>query len=74
MAPAPDAEVYRKHDIRGTALIFNHKSFSMDYCSTRDGTEKDRDALEEVLKDLKFDVRTYDDLMYEEIMEVIDVG
>lgn len=46
----------------------------MDYCSTRDGTEKDRDALEEVLKDLKFDVRTYDDLMYEEIMEVIDVG
>ncbi|XP_057663915.1 caspase-1-like [Diorhabda carinulata] len=71
-APAPDSDVYKKYRRRGTAIIFNHKYFIND-CTTREGTEKDRDALENVLKELMFDVTVYEDLTCEEVSEVLHV-
>ncbi|KAJ8928117.1 hypothetical protein NQ314_019343 [Rhamnusium bicolor] len=72
-APHPEAEVYKKHEKRGIAIIFNQKTFSIRECSTRLGTDKDRDDLEDVLNHLKFDVKVYNDLTYDEIVEVLIV-
>ncbi|KAJ8945946.1 hypothetical protein NQ318_016774 [Aromia moschata] len=73
VGPRPDAECYKKHERRGIAIIFNQEKFYSPGCSTRLGTNKDRDDLEEVLNRLKFDVKVYNDLIYEEIIEVLEV-
>ncbi|KAJ8985556.1 hypothetical protein NQ317_019940 [Molorchus minor] len=73
IAPRPDADYYKKHKHRGIAIIFNQKVFSMKDCPTRLGTDKDRDDLKGILTMLKFDVKIYNDLTYDEIVEVLTV-
>ncbi|XP_050518888.1 caspase-like [Diabrotica virgifera virgifera] len=73
VAPPPEAEVYDKRKVKGTAIIFNHRTFTIDHVSTRDGTDLDRDALQNVLQELTFDVLVYDDLTLEKILEVLSV-
>lgn len=74
LLPPPDAEAYPRFKKKGSAIIFNHKSFSIDNCSTRQGTEKDRDDLARTLKDLRFDVEIYNDLTFREIIIILDKG
>lgn len=60
------------HYKRGHALIFNHYEF--DTQSARVGTQKDCDDVEEVLKQLQFDVEVYNDFKYGQICDVITEG
>lgn len=71
LAPPPESEVYKKHENRGIAVIFNHKEYYDKNIPPRDGTDKDRDDLYTTLKDLKFDVNAYDDLRSAEIAETL---
>ncbi|XP_027001789.2 caspase-6-like isoform X1 [Tachysurus fulvidraco] len=48
------------HKRRGNALIFNQKNFQSN-SNTRHGTDKDRDNLKERFRDLKFQVKVYND-------------
>ncbi|XP_072401223.1 caspase-1-like [Diabrotica undecimpunctata] len=72
-APPPDAEVYDKCKVKGTAIIFNHRYFTMENVSPRDGTDLDRDALQKVLRELTFDVQVYNDLTLESLLEVLGI-
>lgn len=54
------------------ALIFNHYEF--DTLGNRDGTEKDAENIEDVLKTLKFDVEVYNDFNYGQIYDVLNEG
>ncbi|KAG5876101.1 hypothetical protein JTB14_013682 [Gonioctena quinquepunctata] len=72
IAPAPDAETYKRHERRGTAIIFNHKNFTVKDCSSRLGTDKDRDDVKRLLDELKFDVFLHNDLSLAQILEVLD--
>lgn len=74
MVPPPESEVYKKHENRGIAVIFNHKEYYDKNIPPRDGTDKDRDDLYTTLKDLKFDVNAYDDLRSAEIAETLSRG
>lgn len=62
------------HPKRGVAVIFNQKHFSIPSCSTREGTDKDRDNLEILFKKLEFDVLVHDDLTIAEIRSVLILG
>lgn len=57
------------HRRRGLALIFNHYVF--DTVTSREGTEKDCADITEVLRDLRFDVKIYNDLKYGKLYEVL---
>lgn len=57
---------------RGHAYIFNHYEF--DIYSKRDGTHKDCEDIEEVLKQIKFEVEVYNDLKYGQIYDVLQEG
>ncbi|RZC36072.1 Peptidase C14 domain containing protein [Asbolus verrucosus] len=59
------------HPKRGTAVIFNHVNFSLPECSKRDGSDKDRDALTDVLHELDFDVIVHNDLTANEVLDVL---
>ncbi|CAG9854769.1 unnamed protein product [Phyllotreta striolata] len=72
IVPEPDSEVYAKKTKRGMAIIFNHKDFLIPYCSTRNGTEKDRDCLVQVLRELGYEVYVHNDRTYEQIMKILD--
>ncbi|PSN50060.1 hypothetical protein C0J52_04212 [Blattella germanica] len=77
IAPNPgcdkDAEeYYMGHPRRGVALIFNHQKF--DRMNTRTGTAKDCVNLAVQLKELGFEVRSYDDLKYSELSDVLRAG
>lgn len=54
---------------RGVALIFNHMNF--DKQSKRNGTDKDRDRIRDVLKSYNFDVRTFNDLKRDQLLDVL---
>ncbi|CAH1119633.1 unnamed protein product [Phaedon cochleariae] len=73
LAPPPEDETYTKRNRRGTAIIFNHKNFTIEDCSARQGTDKDRDDLRSLLEELKFDVISHDDLTFMQIIEVLEV-
>lgn len=60
------------HEKRGHAFIFNHYEF--DTMNKRDGTEKDCADLEEVFKILHFDVEVYNDLKYNQLVDVLMEG
>ncbi|KAK9877975.1 hypothetical protein WA026_020190 [Henosepilachna vigintioctopunctata] len=60
-----------KHSKRGLAIIFNHKHFKMHNLKTRQGTDKDKEDLEALFKNLKFDVKCYDDLDRLEVEKVL---
>ncbi|XP_062902344.1 caspase-6-like isoform X2 [Mobula hypostoma] len=68
----PSLEYNMKHRRRGTALIFNHEHFYW-YLGlpSRGGTNADKMNLERRLRDLGFDVSTYDNLKSIDIMEII---
>ncbi|KAJ9575402.1 hypothetical protein L9F63_025647, partial [Diploptera punctata] len=74
LAPNPgcekDAEEYNmRHSRRGIAIIFNHKKFSM--MASRSGTDKDCVNLSVQLQNLGFEVRSYDDLTFGELSQVL---
>nr|XP_008200439.2 PREDICTED: uncharacterized protein LOC103314919 [Tribolium castaneum] len=75
LAPSPYSDFYKMdHSRRGMAVIFNHVHFSIPECSRRDGSDKDRDDLVDVLHDLDFDVVAHDDLTAHEIVDVLITG
>lgn len=65
-------EYNMSHPKRGVALIFNHEYFLREDKTKRTGTEKDRDRLSEVLERLDFDVKTFDDLSFKEMMKELN--
>ncbi|XP_078022360.1 caspase-6-like isoform X5 [Epinephelus lanceolatus] len=62
LALDPAEEYKMDNKRRGLALIFNQEHFQDDFFDARRGTEADRKNLEKRLKELKFEVRAYDDL------------
>lgn len=61
------------HKNRGLAVIFNHEQFDDDI-KPRNGTQADRERLCETFRALDFDVRAYDDLKQNEILEQLEKG
>lgn len=55
-------------------MIFNHESFVREDKSKRMGTDKDRDRLTDVLCTLGFDVKPFDDLSYNVMMQELIKG
>lgn len=69
-----DAEDYfMGHAKRGKAYIFNHEYFNANLeLNPRPGTNKDRDDLRKILRELDFDVTLFNDLTFNELnMEII---
>ncbi|XP_034115248.2 caspase-like [Drosophila albomicans] len=65
-------EYNMQHKNRGTAIIFNHMEFDARLnLNPRDGTEVDCARLQSVLKQLHFDVYSYDDLCHKKIVETV---
>uniref|UniRef100_A0A182MR15 Caspase n=1 Tax=Anopheles culicifacies TaxID=139723 RepID=A0A182MR15_9DIPT len=64
-----DAHYDMRHERRGIAVIFSHLHFR--HLPTRYGTELDRDNVRQVLTDLQFDVRVYNDLKVDDVMQVL---
>ncbi|NWV38325.1 CASP6 protein, partial [Grantiella picta] len=68
----PGVEYKMNHQRRGVALIFNHEHFfwhlKLPY---RSGTMADRDNLTRSLTDLGFEVRRFDDLKADEVLQKI---
>lgn len=62
------------HKNRGVALIFNQINFDDKKYQKREGTEKDRNSLVEVLTKLDFDVRIHDDYKFGEIYTTLTQG
>nr|6PPM_A Chain A, Ancestral Caspase-6 Large Subunit [Homo sapiens]6PPM_C Chain C, Ancestral Caspase-6 Large Subunit [Homo sapiens]6PPM_G Chain G, Ancestral Caspase-6 Large Subunit [Homo sapiens]6PPM_J Chain J, Ancestral Caspase-6 Large Subunit [Homo sapiens] len=68
----PAEEYKMNHKRRGLALIFNQKRFDWKLgLKTRNGTDKDRDNLERRFQELGFEVKAYNDLSAEEVLEKI---
>ncbi|XP_059623025.1 caspase-1-like [Phlebotomus argentipes] len=68
---AADSEYYdMTNKKRGVALIFNHRDFKR--MPTRMGTNKDRDRMEEVFKQLGFETRVFNDLSRKELRNVLE--
>ncbi|XP_049899853.1 caspase-6-like isoform X1 [Epinephelus moara] len=68
--PAEEYKMDNKR--RGLALIFNQERFNWRLgLNDRRGTKADRDNLEKRLKELKFEVRAYDDLGKKEVKDRI---
>lgn len=66
-------EVYNMNHARtGVALIFNHVHFRK--MNERMGSEKDKVNISNILKQLQFDVRCYDDLSSEDVLYVLKQG
>ncbi|RZC42790.1 Peptidase C14 domain containing protein, partial [Asbolus verrucosus] len=59
------------HSRRGQAVIFNHVNFVSSEHTTRHGSDKDRDDLSDVLRQLGFDVSIHDDLNANEIFSAL---
>ncbi|EDV94390.1 caspase [Drosophila grimshawi] len=59
------------HKHRGMALIFNHEHFDNNLQAARTGTNLDCAKLTHVLEQLDFDVTTYKDYRYEEILSTV---
>lgn len=69
-----DFEKYRmSKKCAGSAIIFNHEKFSCQV-KPRPGTDEDCESLEKVLKEMRFKVKTYKDLKYEKIKEIIQAA
>jgi caspase-like apoptosis-related cysteine protease len=62
------------HKRRGLAIIFNHEYFDDPSLGRRDGTNFDRDKLQETLQGLGFFVKVHNDLKYDEIMNTVKEG
>ncbi|XP_058831650.1 caspase-1-like [Topomyia yanbarensis] len=54
---------------RGVALVFCHMNFNS--MAKRNGTDKDRDDICSILYDLDFDVRVFDDLNRQRVLETL---
>ncbi|XP_047347156.1 caspase-like isoform X2 [Vespa velutina] len=66
----PNAENYNmNHKRRGVALIFNNAYFNK--MPNREGSEKDCKDLAQSLRNLDFEVRIYEDLILEMILETL---
>lgn len=61
------------HKHRGLALIFNHEKYDAGV-KDRNGTQFDRDRLQETFYSLEFDVRIYDDFKINQILDTLDQG
>lgn len=68
-----NADLYNmNHYKRGYAIILNHYQFDNQLLASRDGTEKDVNALEDTLKFLQFDVITCNNYTYSEICDKLN--
>lgn len=56
---------------RGKCVIFNHEKFEHERESRRKGTKYDEDAIKKTFSALGFEVKVYNDLKVNEIIEVI---
>ena len=63
-------EYFLGHTKRGKAYIFNDEHFDMGW-RARTGTNKDRDDLCAILKDLDFEVTVFNDLTLKELNKEI---
>ncbi|NWZ74450.1 CASP6 protein, partial [Acrocephalus arundinaceus] len=69
----PAVEYNMNHPRRGVALIFNHEHFYWQLMMPdRRGTMADRNNLKRSLTDLGFEVRVFDDLKKEDVLQKID--
>ncbi|NXU62093.1 CASP6 protein, partial [Horornis vulcanius] len=69
----PAEEYKMNHQRRGVALIFNHEHFFWRLMLLdRRGTMADRNNLKRSLTDLGFEVRLFDDLKAEDMLQKID--
>ncbi|XP_023780492.1 caspase-6 [Cyanistes caeruleus] len=69
----PAVEYKMNHQRRGVALIFNHEHFF--WClmlQDRRGTMADRNSLKRSLTDLGFEVRLFEDLKAEDVLQKIE--
>uniref|UniRef100_A0A240PPR3 Caspase n=1 Tax=Anopheles epiroticus TaxID=199890 RepID=A0A240PPR3_9DIPT len=55
---------------RGYALIFNHVDFAN--CTKREGSDKDRDTIQNALEQLGFDVKVFNNLTNKELMDELE--
>ncbi|XP_030371386.1 caspase-3 [Scaptodrosophila lebanonensis] len=62
-------DTYENCKRTGVALIFNHKEVKGQ--KTRMGTERDRDAMQSTLQNYGFSVRTYNELTFADLYEVL---
>ncbi|XP_066256108.1 caspase-1-like [Euwallacea similis] len=70
----PDDILYdMNHKNRGIALIFNHRRFDSIFYKERKGTERDRAAMEALLRKLSFHVEIYEDYTLKEIRNSLRV-
>ncbi|NWV68250.1 CASP6 protein, partial [Malurus elegans] len=68
----PGVEYKMSHPRRGVALIFNHELFNWRLTLPhRNGTMADRDNLKRSLTDLGFEVRPFDNLKADEVLQKI---
>ncbi|XP_037827644.1 caspase-3-like [Lucilia sericata] len=67
--PTKEDEYRSDNPHAGVALIFNHKYITGE--RQREGTEKDRDAMEQTLLNYGFDVRVFNDLTWRELNDVL---
>lgn len=69
-----NATIYNmRHKRRGVALILNHKNFDPRLgLKVRNGTDADKENLRITLRQLEFEVHSYDDLKFKDIEKLID--
>lgn len=60
------------HPHQGTALIFNHEVFKVTGLRNRAGTQKDCQDLEELLKQMGFDVHVFKDVDHCELITHVE--
>lgn len=63
-----------RHAKRGVAIVLNHFKFSVKSMPARAGTDKDRDDVCQLLKELKFEVTVGNDYTYTEIRNLLIKG
>uniref|UniRef100_A0A182RLG2 Caspase n=1 Tax=Anopheles funestus TaxID=62324 RepID=A0A182RLG2_ANOFN len=64
-----DAHYDMRQERRGVAVVFSQKKFF--HLVTRHGCEMDCNNIQQVLSDLQFEVRVYEDLLVQELMQVL---
>ncbi|XP_050098176.1 uncharacterized protein LOC126579021 [Anopheles aquasalis] len=68
----PDEEYSMNHEKRGIAVVINQERFKDEKDPTRHGTNKDRDDVCAVLKNLQFEVKVLNDRTKLELFKTLD--
>lgn len=71
----PDDESYNmSHPNQGIAVIFNNQIFDSPLFKEREGTQKDCDSMEKLMKKFGFYVKIYQDYTVGEIRDALHIG